>query len=283
MFRRYREKGYQLLEAPANHNFARKVVVYVLFIIISLNILVVLLETEHDFYLAYEELLTLVSIVSIGIFSVEYLLRLWVCTENPRFHSPVYGRVRYALTPLAIFDLLAIMPFYVPLLLPFDLRILRIFRLTRIFSVLKLGRYSNAWDTFIRVLRSKKEELAISAIIIFIVLTISSTAMYYLEHQVQPEKFSSILNSMWWGIVTLSTVGYGDVYPVTPLGKLVGSIVALSGIALFALPAGIIVSGLVESIQQKHDEMYHAPTPPAAMNNEDHSDSQREKNSPETK
>lgn len=270
MFRRYQEKGYQLLEAPANNNVARKVVVYFLFFIISLNIMVVILETEHDFYLANEGVFTLVTILSIGVFSVEYILRLWVCTVNPRYHSPLLGRVRYALTPLAIFDLLAIMPFYVPLLIPFDLRVLRIFRLTRVFSVLKMGRFSNAWDTFSQVLRSKKEELVISVIVIFIVLTISSTAMYYLEHQVQPDKFSSISNAMWWGVVTLSTVGYGDVYPVTPLGKLVGSIVALSGIALFALPAGIIVTGLVENLQKKHDAEFHATPPPYAGNNEEH-------------
>jgi Ion channel. len=102
--------------------------------------------------------------------------------------------------------------------------------------------------------RTKKEELIISAIIIFMILTISSTVMYYLENPIQPEKFSSVLDAMWWGVITLSTVGYGDVYPISPAGKLVGAIVALSGISLFALPAGIIAAGLVEHV---HIEQTH--------------------------
>ncbi len=247
--RTYQERVYQLLEAPANHNKARKFIVYFLFFLISANIFVVFLETVQPIYLEYETILLWFTYVSIGIFTVEYALRLWVSPLNPRMGSPILGRLRYAVTPLAIFDLLAILPFYVPLLLPFDLRVLRIFRLTRVFTVLKLGRFSRAWDTFAHVVRSKREELIIAGIIIFMVLTISSTAMYYIEHPVQPEKFSSIFDAMWWGVVTLSTVGYGDIYPVTPLGKLVGAVVALSGIALFALPAGIIVAGLVECIQ----------------------------------
>jgi voltage-gated potassium channel len=250
--RTYQEKFYQLLEAPANHNLARKLVVYFLFIMISANILVVFLETVQPVYQEYETILLIFTYVSIGIFTIEYFLRLWVCTLRPEYESPIQGRVRYAITPLAIFDLLAILPFYIPLLLPFDLRVLRIFRLTRVFTVLKLGRFSNAWETFAYVLRTKKEELIISGIIIFMVLTISSTAMYFIEHSVQPEKFSSIFDAMWWGVVTLSTVGYGDVYPITPLGKLVGAVVALSGIALFALPAGIIVAGLVECVHVRN-------------------------------
>jgi len=246
------KKVYELLESPADTNRARKAVVYALFAIIMLNVILVILETEESIYSAFTSFFQVTFLASIAIFSVEYAARLWVCTCNPKYRSPVIGRIRYATSPLALFDLLAILPFYIPLIIPFDLRILRMMRLTRVFSVLKLGRFSHAWETFTTMFRRKKEELIISTILVFIMLTLSSTAMYYIENGAQPDTFSSIPATMWWGIVTLATVGYGDVVPVTPLGKVVGGIVALSGIALFALPAGIIASGFIESVQERH-------------------------------
>lgn len=246
--------AYHLLEEPANRSIGRKIVVAFLFTLISLNVLVVLIETLPGFYSEYEFILYPFTVFSIGIFTVEYLLRVWVCTLNPAYGTPVAGRIRYMLSPLALFDLMAILPFFLPIFIPFDLRVLRLFRLTRVFTVLKMGRFSQAWKSFSYVLRTKKEELIISGIIIFMILIISSTVMYYFENPVQPDKFRSIFDAIWWGVVTLSTVGYGDVYPISPGGRLVGAIVALSGISLFALPAGIIASGLIEYIRSRKDE-----------------------------
>jgi voltage-gated potassium channel len=250
-YRELKDCIYFLLEEPANHNPYRKAVIYTIFALITLNVIMVVLETEQALYLVYEPIFHLVEIVSVAVFTVEYGLRIWVCTEHPDYAHPVWGRLRFALAPLMLIDLVAIAPFYLPLVVPLDLRILRIVRLTRVFRVLKLGRYSHAWETFAYVFRSKKEELFIAIVIIFVILTVASSAMYYAEHEAQPEKFSSIPAAMWWGVVTLSTVGYGDIYPITPAGKLIGAVVALSGIALFALPAGIIVAGLAEWVQVK--------------------------------
>lgn len=246
-----KELIYHLLEAPANRSVGRKIVVGFLFALISVNVMVVFLETVPRFYASYEFILHPFTILSIGIFTIEYLLRLWVCSLNPVYSTPVNGRIRYILSPLALFDLMAILPFFLPILLPFDLRVLRLFRLTRVFTVLKMGRFSQAWRSFSYVLRTRKEELIISAIIIFMILSISSTVMYYFENPVQPEKFGSIFDAMWWGVVTLSTVGYGDIYPLSPGGRLVGAVVALSGISLFALPAGIIAAGLIECVHDR--------------------------------
>lgn len=245
---RIRERCFELLESEANHDNARKAIIYFLFILISLNVLMVVLETEQGLYEQYIFFFFLFEIISIIIFSIEYMLRLWVCTFNPDYSAPISGRLRYALSPLALIDLLAILPFFIPFVIPLDLRILRMVRLTRVFRVLKLGRFSHAWETFSVVLRSRAEELIVSIIIIFMILTISSSVMYFVEHDAQPDKFSSIPAAMWWGVVTLSTVGYGDIYPITQTGKLIGAIVAISGIALFALPAGIIVAGFVENV-----------------------------------
>ncbi|MDD1668051.1 MAG: ion transporter [Methanomicrobiales archaeon] len=251
MLRKYQETAYRLLEGPADGDLPRKIVIAFLFILISLTVVIVILETETAFYAAYGDILWGITLFAVAVFSVEYLLRLWVCTVNPAYADPVRGRLRYLVTPLAIFDLLAILPFYIPLVLPMDLLVLRIFRLTRVFTVLKLGRFTNAWNSLTYTVRSRKEELLISAVLIFMVLAVSSTVMYYIENPAQPQKFSSIPHTMWWGVVTLSTVGYGDMYPITPLGKFVGSLVAISGIALFALPAGIIAAGLVESLHRR--------------------------------
>jgi voltage-gated potassium channel len=252
MQRTFQETAYRLLEGPAERDLPRKIVIAFIFTLISLNVLVVFLETENGLLATIGPALQAITLFSIGAFSIEYLLRLWVSPLNPAYASPVRGRFRYIVSPLALFDLIAILPFFIPLALPLDLRVLRIFRLTRVFTVLKLGRFSNAWASLSYTVRTRKEELLIAGILIFMVLAVSSTLMYYIENPAQPQKFSSIPSTMWWGVVTLSTVGYGDIYPITPLGKFVGAFVALSGIALFALPAGIIAAGLVESVHYRN-------------------------------
>lgn len=251
MFRKHQETAYRLLEGPAEGDLPRQIVIAFLFILISVMVTIVFLETESGFYAEYEEILLAITLFAVAVFSVEYLLRLWVCTLNPAYTDPVWGRLRYMVSLLAVFDLLAILPFYIPLVLPMDLLVLRLFRLTRVFTVLKMGRFSNAWNSLTYTVRSRKEELVVSAVFIFIILAVSSTVMYYIENPAQPQKFSSIPQTMWWGVVTLSTVGYGDMYPITPLGKLVGSLVAISGICVFALPAGIIAAGFVEALHHR--------------------------------
>lgn len=257
MLRKYQETAYRLLEGPADGDLPRKIVIAFLFILISLNVFIVIFETETGFYNENAGLFGAIVLFSLVVFSIEYVLRLWACTLSPAYADPVRGRLRYLATPLALFDLVAILPFYlamaIPVFIPVDLLVLRVFRLTRIFTVLKLGRFSQAWDSLSYTVRSKKEELLISAVLVFMVLVVSSTVMYYVENPAQPQKFSSIPQTMWWGVVTLSTVGYGDMYPVTPLGKLIGAVVAVSGIGLFALPAGIIAAGLVESVHHRRE------------------------------
>ena len=150
---------------------------------------------------------------------------------------------------MGLIDLLAIAPFYVASYM--DLRILRALRLFRLFRIAKVTRYSSVLNTFGRVLRAKKEELVIMLSFTVMLLLISSAVMYLVENPAQPEKFSSIPTAMWWGITTLTTVGYGDAYPVTPLGKILGSVIAVMGIGLFALPAGILGSAFMEDLQKR--------------------------------
>jgi voltage-gated potassium channel len=247
------EEVYFLLESPANHNKARKFIIYFIAILILLNVFVVILETKHELLSEYGSFFTIFDTFTVTVFSIEYALRVWACVRNPEYSSPVKGRIRFALSPLALVDLIAITPFYVPLFIPIEFRTLRLLRLLRIFRVLRLGKYSNAFETFAEVLKSKKEEIVITVIMAVIILTLSSSALYAVEREAQPEKFSSIPDAMWWAVVTLATVGYGDVYPITPLGKFITALVALSAIGLFALPTGILASGFAESFQKRQN------------------------------
>jgi voltage-gated potassium channel len=176
---------------------------------------------------------------------VEYLLRVWACVENPRFARPIAGRLRFVVSPMAIVDFVAIVPFYLQFGQLLAVRALRVFR---VFRILKLGHYSTALKSLSSALKKKRAELIVTLFAVGVVLLIASTIMYYAEYEAQPDKFSSIPAAMWWGIVTLTTVGYGDVFPVTALGKLAGAAVAIFGIGLVALPAGILGSAFVEQI-----------------------------------
>lgn len=183
------------------------------------------------------------------MFTVEYILRAWSSTFSESYRSPVTGRLRYMLTPLAVIDLLAIVPFYLPFL-GVDLRSFRALRLFRIVRIFKLGRYSTAMQLTGRVIASRGPELITTLSILLVLMLLSASLMYYAEHDAQPDAFSSIPAAMWWAIATLSTVGYGDVYPLTPVGKLLASVIALLGIGMFALPTGILGAAFVEEIQR---------------------------------
>ncbi len=225
--------------------------------LIFLNVAAVVLETVDWIYLRYASLFDVFNIFSVGVFTIEYTLRVWSCTANPDFKDPVRGRIRFMMTPLALIDLMAVLPFYLPFVFV-DLRFMRALRLFRLFRVLKLARYSDSLQTFVDVLKLKKEELLLMFFAIMILLVVSSSLMYDAEHEAQPDAFSNIPAAMWWGIVTLATVGYGDIYPVTPLGKFIGSIVVILGIGLFALPTGVLASGFAEVLARKKEEQKKA-------------------------
>jgi len=223
-------------------------------LLIVVNISAVILESVQSLAAVYNPVFIAIDAVSVLIFTVEYILRLWTCTLNPKFSSVVTGRVRFALTPMSIIDLLAILPFYLPMIIPVDLRMLRALRLMRLVRILKIGRYSEAAKTFQKVLVNKKEEILLALFILLIVLVFSSSLMYTVEHEAQPDKFPDIPHAMWWGIVTLATVGYGDVYPITPLGQFFGGIVLIIGIGVFALPTGIFASGFIDVINERRQK-----------------------------
>ncbi|MGZ4904941.1 MAG: ion transporter [Halobacteriota archaeon] len=253
---------YNLFDNRAHNTTSFAIEVFFV-VLIVINVLIVILETVQSVYARYIELFLVIEAVSLAIFSVEYVLRLWCCTVDDRYNEPMRGRLLYVITPLALVDLVAILPTYITwilhTLLPIlgigvvDLLFLRALRLFRVFRVFKLGHYHDSLSTIERVVRAKSGELFIVAFTAMIVLVVSSSAMFYVEHDAQPAKFTSIPQTMWWGVETLTTIGYGEMYPVTAAGEVLAAVISLMGIALFALPAGILGSGFFDEIQRKRE------------------------------
>jgi voltage-gated potassium channel len=249
---------YELLDVAApGDRLGRAIDIFMVALIVA-NVTVATVETIKPVYERWAVEFHVFDAISVTLFTIEYLLRLWSCTHDAAYRDPVSGRLRFALTPLALVDLLAILPFYVHFL-GMDLRFLRALRLFRIFRILKLARYSAALKLIGRAIRSKKEELLVTLFILALLLLMSSSLVYYAEYDVQPDKFSSVPETMWWGVVTLTTVGYGDMYPVTVLGKLLAGFIAILGIGTFALPTAILGSAFMEQLQQKRRRPLKCP------------------------
>jgi voltage-gated potassium channel len=258
---RLRKWAYELLEPNVSGTPASRAIELLLIVLIFLNIVAIILESVNEVNGEYSEFFRFLETFSVLIFSVEYALRVWTSVENPKYK---HSKSRYIFSGMAVIDLLSILPFYLELItgmLPFQLLFLRVVRLFRLFRLLKIARYLKALNIMQAVIRERKEQILVSIMFILFLLVIVSTLMFYVENDAQPELFSSIPATMWWGISTLTTVGYGDMIPVTPLGKLLGGMIAILGIGLFALPAGIFSSGLTEYMygvkNKKHKRCPH--------------------------
>ncbi len=186
------------------------------------------------------------------------MIRLWTCTADPEYAKPIIGRLKWAKTPFALIDLLVILPY---ILLPLTGINLTGLVILRVFRLFKLIRYSDSINLIIRVVKGEKNTLITTYLVLFIVLIAAATPMYEVEFPAQPEAFSNIPAAMWWGVITLTTTGYGDIVPITPLGKMLGTVIALLGIAIFALPADILASGFSKALKKEinEDEEYLCP------------------------
>lgn len=213
--------------------------------LIVLNTLAVIIETMPGALEGYQEWIRAFEWFSVAVFGVEYVLRLWSITAEPEFAAPVRGRLKWMTTPFAVIDILAILP---ALLFAVDLRFLRVLRVLRI---LKLGRYSESVLILGNVLKRSRRELTTSLFVVLLALLVVSSFMYYAERDAQPETFASIPHSMYWAIIALTTTGYGDVVPVTTVGRLLAGVAALLGVAVIALPVGILSSSFVQEIEAR--------------------------------
>ena len=218
--------------------------------LISLNVIAFAFETVHSISIPYKSYFNNFETFSAIIFTVEYCLRLWTCTLERKYRHPVWGRVKFILKPLSAIDLLSVLPYYLFVFFP-NLVFVREIHLLRLARLLKIGRYSESMRTLGKVVSAKRQDLLSATFTVFTLLMFSASLVYFVEHAAQPELFPSIPASMWWSVVTLTSVGYGDVYPITAMGKLLGGVISVLGLGLVALPTGILASGFAEEVQRK--------------------------------
>ncbi|MGC1204655.1 MAG: ion transporter [Flavobacteriaceae bacterium] len=234
----------QFIKSIVEINDNRKSRYFAFFIqaLILLSVITFSIETIPGLKPQTRTILQSIELFSVIIFSLEYLLRIYVADSKPKFIFSFFG----------IIDFLAILPFY--LSFGVDLRSLRALRFLRLFRILKLVRYNRAMNHFTRAIKSAKEEIFLFIFITLILIYFSAVGIYYFENQAQPEHFSSIFDSLWWAIITLTTVGYGDVYPITVGGKVFTFVILMIGLGIVAIPTGIISSALTKSVDKKEDE-----------------------------
>ncbi|RUO66022.1 voltage-gated potassium channel [Pseudidiomarina planktonica] len=223
-----------------------------LMLLILLNVAAVIIESITPIYNEYTNWFLNFEFFSVMVFSLEYVLRIWSAPELPKYHqhSAFSARWRYAISPMALIDLLAIAPFYLSLFISIDMRFLRALRLLRIF---KFSRHSRALQLLGTVLRNEGSNLLAAFSVLFVLLILASSGIYMIEANIQPDKFGSIPEAMWWAMATLTTVGYGDVTPITAGGKFFGGMITIVGMGMVALPAGILASGFAEQLAHRRE------------------------------
>jgi len=247
-----RTRFHAIMENTAEDDRLTRFIHIFLPIVIITNTIAVIIYTIPSVETSHSPILNLILTFCLLVFALEYLLRLWSCTNAETLGERMKDRFRYATGFFMIIDLLSIVPLAFPFFFAADSALLRVFRLISIF---KLGRYaqkSTSLALLQRVIFKKKEIFSLMIFFLVFVILFSSTIMYLVENGAQPEKFSSIPSAIWWAMMTVTTVGYGDIIPVTPLGKTIGSFITLAGVLLLALPSAILASGFIEERQRDH-------------------------------
>lgn len=249
-----RRRVYRSLEEFTGKGFGVSWFRKFIIILILANVVAVILESHPRYRAAYGDWFFRFELFSVFVFTVEYVLRLWGAVEAPECRGlPAWkARFRYATRPLALIDFLAIAPFYLSFFVQIDLRYLRTLRLLRL---LKLSHYFPGLELFIKVIRAQLPSLAAASLIMVILILVSAIAMFTLEHPVQPDKFGSLAESVWWSVVTLTTVGYGDVTPLTFGGRFLGGVIMLLGVGVVALPAAMLAGRFAGELQMQREEL----------------------------
>ena len=256
----FRYKVYALVNETPTSGQLHHIFDFMIVLWVILSVLSVILESVHivNYYLHAE--FVILDIMAVAVFSTEYLMRIYSCPEDPRFKAWLSGRLKNATQPTSIIDLLAILPFYLESFLHhlFDLRFLRVFRLMRL---LKLARYSGATQSLFIVIKREWPVMKASAFIMILLVMLAACLGYLFEHEAQPDKFENIPQSIYWAVITLASVGYGDISPITPAGRAMTIVLALLGIGIFAIPAAILSSALSDQLRIEREkmmnELYH--------------------------
>ncbi|MCF2857975.1 ion transporter [Pseudoalteromonas sp. SMS1] len=254
-----RQKTAAILEGSGKYRKIAHSLDIFLIALIIFNVIAIVLESVPTLAEQYYQVFFYIEVVSVGIFCVEYLLRLWCCVDKVNYRDKAkhhfFIRLKYVRSPLAVIDLIAILPTLLMVFFTFDLRFLRVVRLMRIF---KLTRYSRAMQLLLAAFKEEASSLMAAFFIMSLVLIVASCGIYLIEHDVQPDKFGSIPAAMWWAMATLTTVGYGDVVPITPLGRFFGGVITLLSMGMVAIPTGLLASSFADQLRKRRDAFNEA-------------------------
>jgi len=245
-----RARAFRLLESDFQQSFASKAVNIFLIVLIITNVAAAIVSSDAHYHEDYLQEFFLFEQISLTIFCLEYLLRIW-CNVEAKVYKDLptaKARLSYFFSPIAFIDLIAILPFLIAMFVSIDLRSLRLLRVLRL---LKLNHYFKGFDLFISVvIKELKNMMAAMMVMVFLII-IAASLMHAIEGEIQPEAFGSILSSLWWSVVTMTTVGYGDIVPITALGKVIATFIMLIGVGLVALPAGMLAARFGEEIRER--------------------------------
>jgi voltage-gated potassium channel len=246
----WRHRAYEILEQGPVGDRREQAVSVFLILLVLINVGAVVFESVPRYEDAYEGLFTAIEIVSLIVFTVEYALRIWVAAEHApyRHMAPMRARLRYMLSANGIIDLVSILPFWLAFVVPAEFRVILLLRIVRF---LKLVRYSPAMRSLLDALYAERRALVGCLFILFGATLVAAAFMHLAERYAQPEKFGTIPDAMWWAIVTLGTIGYGDVVPITPLGKMIAAVTIVGGLIMIALPVGIIATAFSDQIHRR--------------------------------
>lgn len=233
---------YLIFEDPSKHKYGYFIQVAI-YINIIVSIIVMFLETEKSLN-EYFDLFKTINMVNIFIFTLEYVLRVYSINKN---------KLKYMLTPLMIVDLIVLLPFYLTFF-NIDLGFLRGLRIIRIFKLFRLAKFNEFDKIITEILKEKKEEFLYIVIAIFVLLFTLTPLVYFVETKAQPEVFTSMSTTLWWSVTTFTTVGYGNMYPITTIGRMLTTVVSALGIAFYAIPGSIFTSSLLDKINEKRKE-----------------------------
>ena len=247
-----KNRVFKMMQVDSDGDIISKIFDIFIISLIILNVVTIIADT-FQLSETFSRTSRYIEIFSVTIFTIEYILRVWTSDMLYPKLNPIIARIRYIFSLMAIIDLLAILPFYLPMLISVDLRALRLLRLMRLMRIFKVSRYTNALSSIAAVLKSKSSQLISSTFVVMLLLLVSSMIMYSVENPAQPEVFTNAFSGLWWAVSTLTTVGYGDIVPITAFGKVLSGVIALLGIGLIAVPTGIISAGFMEHINKEEE------------------------------
>lgn len=243
-----RHRWAQALHHPSDPRSGGRSFNLALSVLIFVNVLAVVIETLPDLPTELMRGFEVFERVSLVLFALEYVARVWTAIEEPKFSAPIGGRLRYITQLLPLIDLLVLLSFFAP----FDLRFLRLVRIVKMLRVRHVNEFIQPLHEIWQAIRVRRHLLVIAFVAMTILMFFAAAGMYYIEREAQPKVFSSIPAAMWWAVMTLTTVGYGDAIPHTPLGKFFAAVIATCGIGVFALPMAILTAAILDVDVRRH-------------------------------